>query len=188
MNDGVTRRTASKLALGGLVTAQSSSTFAQASPFTILAAAIGPTYKAVIINDPNAIPTWVRKYINGFVGKFPYILGRDYTIDYRECPAAELDTRVFTTGLQAGYILCLSTTVVKAAAAKYPDVSGTKQIIGIVSKPSQYTFHNQTNVFGASAGRSANARFAYRKFLESVDTPSLASATVLYDPNYAPSI
>jgi hypothetical protein len=153
-------------------------------PQTIVAVAVGPLYSQVNINNNN-IPAGVRKYINGFVAAFPPTIGAEYVIDYRECPAANLDTQVFTNALQADYILCLSTRVVMAAAAAYPEATN-KPIIGIVSRPENYFFKNQTNVCGVSAERSNDARFAYRKLLDTVN-PALVQATVLCDPNYAPS-
>jgi hypothetical protein len=155
-------------------------------PQTIVAVAIGPAYRQVTINN-STVPAGVRKYINGFVAAFPHSIGAaaDYVIDYRECPASTLDTQVFTNNLQADYILCLSTRVVTAAAVAYPEDTNMP-IIGIVSRPRNYFFYDQGNVCGVSAERSNDARFAYRKLLDTAN-PALARATVLYDPNYAPS-
>ena len=152
---------------------------------TIVAVAIGQRYQQATINAPGNIPAWARKYINGFVNGFPHTLGTHYTIDYRECPAATLSTQVFTSGLQADYILCLSTTVVREAARIYP-ASTRKPIIGLVSRPQHEAFHNQANVCGVSAERSDDARNAYGNLLDTVN-PALTQATVLHDPNYTPS-
>ena len=160
-------------------------------PRTIVAVAIGATYKQRPINNPNNIPAGVRKYVNGFVNGdgvvngFPYVLGNDYTIDYRECPEAQLGTSVFTNQLQADYILCFSTTVVIAAAGAY-SAATNKPIIGIVSRPQNYSFYHQQNVCGVSAERSDDAQAVYRNFLNTV-SPALNQATVLSDPNYSPS-
>jgi hypothetical protein len=157
----------------------------RAMPRTIVAVAIGAAYEQIPINDPHNIPAGVRDYINGFVEAFPYLLGNDYTIDYRECPAAQLGTLVFTNQLQADYILCFSTTVVIAAARAYPEATN-KPIIGNTSHPEKQPFHNQRNVCGVSAERSDDAQKAYGNFLETV-SPALNQATVLHDPNYDPS-
>jgi hypothetical protein len=159
-------------------------------PRTIVAVAIGATYKQILINDPNNIPAWVRKYVNGFVNGdgaingFPHVLGTDYTIDYRECPAPQLGT-LFTNQLQADYILCFSTTVVIAAAQAYPAATN-RPIIGNTSHPENYPFGHQGNVCGVSAERSDDALDVYRNFLNTVN-PALNQATVLHDQNYGPS-
>jgi hypothetical protein len=160
-------------------------------PRTIVAVAIGAAYKQIPINDPNNIPAGVRKYVNGFVNGdgvvngFPHVLGNDYTIDYRECPAAQLGTLVFTNQLQADFILCFSTTVVIAAAQAY-SAATNKPIIGNTSQPQNYNFSHQQNVCGVSAERSDDALDVYRHFLNTVN-PALNQATVLSDPNYGPS-
>jgi hypothetical protein len=154
-------------------------------PRTIVAVAIGATYKQVLVNNPNNIPGWVRKYINGFVNGFPHTLGNDYAIDYRECPAAQLGALVFTKQLRADYVLCFSTTVVVAAAQAYPAATN-KPIIGIVSRPQNQPFFHQANVCGASAERSDDAQKAYGNLLNTVN-PALNQATVLNDPTYGPS-
>ena len=157
-------------------------------PKTVVAVAIGTTYRQAnpVISSSATIPSWARKYINGFISVSPPTLGTDYVIDYRECPAADLKKNVFTNQLQADYILCFSTTVVSAAAQVYPQTSNT-QIIGIVSHPEEYFFQNQGNVCGASPERSDDAQKAYENLLNTV-SPALDQATVLHDQNYPPSI
>jgi len=150
-------------------------------PQTIVAVAIGTEQPPTRITSNATIPSWARKYINGFIGAFPHTLGTDYVIDYRQCPAAQLNT-LFTSNLQADYILCLSTTVLLTAAA----LVAIKPIIGMCSHPENYPFGNQNNVCGVSAGRSDDADHAYRNLLRTLD-PNLPTATVLNDPNYPPS-
>lgn len=147
---------------------------------TIVAVAIGPTYQQVSINDPNNIPTGVRRYINGFVSGFPHALGTDYTIDYREAPKADLNGQVFSG---ANYLLCLSTSVLRAAA---PVVG--QPIVGICSHPERETFSNQANVYGVSPERSDDAKDAYERLLKTVN-PALPQdqVVVLHDSNYTPS-
>lgn len=156
-------------------------------PKTIVAVAIGAAQLPTTITSNATIPSWARKYINGCIGAFPHTLGTDYVIDYRQCPASQLGTSVFTNALQADYIVCLSTTVLIAAAHAYPDTAANPTpIIGMCSNPQQYGFHNQTNVCGVSAGRSGDAHQGYRHLLRTVQ-PAFASATVLSDPTYTPS-
>jgi hypothetical protein len=157
-------------------------------PQTIVAVAIGPNYRHVTINA-LPLPDWVRKYIKGFIDAFPPNLGAgaaDYVIDYRECPTSDLGRYVFTPGLIADYIICMSTPVVRQAALKYPATNGTP-IIGMVSDPSAEVFYTQRNVCGVSAGRSGDAASAYSHLLDTV-RPRLASAVVLHDSNHSPSV
>jgi hypothetical protein len=127
----------------------------------------------------------VRRYVDGFVAAFPQSLGTDYVIDYREVPLQQLGT-FFNSPLQAGYIICLSTPVVRAAATQY-NAASQKPIIGMVSNPHIEAFSNQTNVCGVSAGRSGDAHLIYSRLLQTVN-PHLATATVLHDPNHSPSV
>src|SRR5215218_1088826 len=191
MTEDVTRRTVSKMALAGLVAAETTSLHAQTvAPKIVQAVAMGPTLTPnVRIDATHPVPPGTRKYIDGFItGMAPRVLGTDYVIDYRECTVNDFGT-VFPPGLAAEYILCLSTRVVLAAAQAYPPPS-PKQIIGIVSQPKGLLPGNvRSRAFGASAGRINDARFAYRSLLNSV-TPALTDAdvTVLHDNTYAPSV
>ena len=153
-------------------------------PQTIVAVAIGQANRQVTIGA-LPLPSWVRRYINGFVAAFPHNLGTDYVIDYRQCPAAQLGASVFTNQLQADYIICMSTPVVRQAAQAYPAAT-QMPIIGMVSRPQDEAFSNQANVCGVSAGRSGDAHLAYRRLLDTVN-PHLGTATVLNDPNHSPS-
>jgi hypothetical protein len=134
---------------------------------TIVAVAIGKAYRQATIDDPTNIPTWARRYINGFVTSFPHALGDAYTIDYRECPKVDLNNKVFTNQLQADYVLCLSTTVLTYAAQFYPAASN-KPIVGICSHPEEEPFSGQGNVCGVSPARSDDAEDAYRNLLNTV--------------------
>jgi hypothetical protein len=149
-------------------------------PQTVVAVAVGPMYSQVNINNNN-IPAGVRKYINGFVAAFPPTIGAEYVIDYRECPAATL-------------IRKYSQTLCKRITSCVFDQSGHGRRWSVSRGyhadhwhrlgPENY-FSKSNDVCGASAERSNDARFAYRK-LDTVN-PALVQATVLYDPNYAPS-
>src|SRR6516165_4306191 len=164
-------------------------------PQTIVAVAIGTAQPPTRITSNATIPSWARKYINGFIGAFPHTLGAnsDYVIDYRQCPADQLlpsatGPGLFTNALQADYILCLSTTVLRAAAQAYPDTdANSPPIIGMCSHPEKEKFKAQKNVCGVKAGRSDDAPDAYRRLLDTVVDPPLNSATVLSDNSYTPS-
>ena len=157
----------------------------RAQPKKIVAVAIGPANKTVNI-DSNAIPDGVRPYIAGLV---PGLRGQgltigtaaDYVIEYRECPATNLDSYVFNRNLRADYIFCMSTRVLKRAQA----FTTTTPIIGICSNPKKEEFLDQ-NIVGISGRRSHIARQCYERLVQTV--PSLTKVYVLHDPTYGPAV
>jgi hypothetical protein len=155
---------------------------------TIVAVAIGkgPNVQHATIISLGTVPTWARPYIGGIITGLRnkgHNIGTDYTIEYYDSPQSSLNT-VFITGLVADFIVCLSTTVMRAAAAKY--ASAPPKIIGIVSHPEVEDFSNQPNVCGVRAKRSQAAHDCYQKLLNSF-SPPLNTATVLHATTYDPS-
>jgi ABC-type uncharacterized transport system substrate-binding protein len=198
MKTGVTRRTASKIALAGLVTAQSSSTYAQggtgptarrvdADPNTIIAVAVGTPDNDHPITDPNNLGE-VRPYIPGLVKGLEekgFTLGSGYNILYRERPVNQLDDpdTFKADGAVKPIIFCMSTSVV-GAAKTYTEASD-KPVVAVVSDPKREQVYRRTNICGISARRSQTARECFEDFLATV--PTLEQVYVLHKPNYNPS-
>jgi hypothetical protein len=143
--------------------------------FTILAVAIGDPAKNCIIktsNDPNL--KLIRPYIAGVINwlenqpnppisgtRLPkYRIGQDYEIDYRECDESQLQT---TFTLANEFILCLSTTVARAAVTfTQTNNIKTRPIVAIVSDWAAENF--PSNVCGVSAKRPDHIDICFKHF------------------------
>jgi hypothetical protein len=191
MKTGVTRRTASKMALAGLVTAKSPSTYAQdatatqtrTEPNTLIAVAVGPINDHTIDDASNL--GQVRPYIKGLVMGLKekgFTLGDKYKILYRERPVGGLDEDTFKADNQIKpVIFCMSTSVV-GAAKTYNELT---PVVAIVSDPKREQVHRRTNICGISGRRSQTARECFESFLATV--PELEEIYVLHKNGYNPS-
>jgi hypothetical protein len=170
---------------------------------TILAVALGDSQtsssnksKVIRDNSPGTL-NGVRPYIKGLINWLmsqpnppvsdntlpTYHIGDSnyYVIDYRECTEAELiNNFTVSAGLPASYvILCMSTTVARAAASMNLNVP----IVAIVSDPFAENF--PANVCGVSAQRSQHAMQCYHKFKKA--DSALGKVYALHKQNYKPS-
>jgi len=183
MTTDVTRRTAAKMALAAAVTAQASSTNAQTIK-KILAVAIGDPANQFDFRSPNDNNlNSVRPYIRGAISKLTALgrqIGTEYMIEYREFDQGSIN---FSTP-DLSLILCLSTTVAKAAqAAKIT----TTPVVAICSDPDHEKF--TSNFFGVTAARWQKGKEYFNNFLETV--PILQDTSkkiyVLHKKDYYPS-
>jgi hypothetical protein len=185
MTADVTRRTAAKMALAAAVTAQASPTKAETIK-KILAVAIGDPNNRFDFRSPadsNLNSNSVRPYIRGVVSKLTALgrqIGSYYMIEYREFEEGSIN---FSTP-DLSLILCLSTTVAKAAN----DVKiSTIPVVAICSDPDHEKF--TSNFFGVSAARWQKGKEYFNNFLDTV--PSLQDMSkkiyVLHKKDYYPS-
>jgi hypothetical protein len=157
------------------------------TPYTILAVAIGEslfTSPTLINSDPA--PSGVRPYIQGLINGLSYnkyTIGTDYSIDYWECPASQLDTFFQSSPFQnltaSTSVFCMSTRVVTSALKYLNNIP----IVGIVSDYGGYT---APNLCGFSAKRFQSALDCYNNFLATVS--GLTTIYVLHDKDYPPSV
>lgn len=161
-----------------------------AVPPTILAIAIGEVELTVSITV-NPPPSFVRPYINGLVAGLSNnskTIGKDYTIDYRECPVGHLQDYAFNNWQAADVIFCMSQRVMKKAFDIMHPPHPLPELRPIVGVISDYAGYNdpKKKIYGFSAKRFQTALACYNAFLATV--PSLQSVYVLHDKNHPPSV
>lgn len=158
---------------------------------TILAIAIGEVELTVSITA-SPPPSYVRPYINGLIAGLSdngKMIGKHYTIDYRECPVARLENYALNNLAATEVVFCMSQRVMKHVFEFMhphplpvpPPV--TRPIVGVISDYSSYA--KKPEVYGYSAKRFQTALASYNAFLATV--PSLQSVYVLHDPTHDPS-
>jgi hypothetical protein len=164
--------------------------------YTILAVAIGkPANDCTIQTKNDPILKSIRPYITGVINwleKQPnppipdsplpkYKIGQDYIIDYRECAENKLQS---TFTLTSDIILCLSTTVARAAVTFTQNNNlATTPIVAIVSDYFSENFPR--NVCGVSAKRPDHVDTCLRDFR--ADFPNAGAIYLLAKQGYKPS-
>jgi ABC-type uncharacterized transport system substrate-binding protein len=130
----------------------------------------------------------VRPYIRGLVqglDEFNAQLGQDYVITFRQRDASNLAGAFTNPSADPMVVVCMSTTVVKAAASAFPPGTG-QPIVGMVSEPTAEGVGTTANTCGVNAKRSQSADNCFKRFMRTV--PTLTEVRVLHKANYGPSV
>jgi hypothetical protein len=130
----------------------------------------------------------IRPYLRGLVQGLDELnerLGEDYVIHFRQRDAANLNAAAFRNPEGGPYVIvCMSTTVVKAAAAAFPPATA-QPIVGVVSEPVQEQVATTANLCGITARRVQTADNCFRRFVRAV--PTLTEVKLLHKAGYGPS-
>jgi hypothetical protein len=167
---------------------------------TIRAVAIGKPSRSRDIKDSSTSLQGVRPYIKGLInwlhnqGGSPdyegtlntYDLGKNYTIEYRECEDSDAALQKSFSG-STDLIFCMSTAVANGAVKYNSDNKSTIPIVAIVSDPKPFLDNNY--VCGVSAKRPEHVPKQYKEFINQLRSKNRPYAKIyaLHKDNYSPS-